>query len=73
MGRSKKKVFAYLKDRVWSRIPGWKDKMLSRARKEILIKSIAQAIPSYAMSCFDLMKTLCDEMRTKCIGFHGIR
>jgi hypothetical protein len=62
MGRSKSKTFAYLKDRVWKRIQGWKEKLLSKAGKEILIKAVAQAIPSYAMSCFDLTKTLCDEI-----------
>lgn len=55
-------MFAYLKDRVWKRIPGWKEKLLSKAGKEVLIKVVAQAIPSYAMSCFDLTKSLCDEI-----------
>ncbi|GJN18349.1 hypothetical protein PR202_gb05502 [Eleusine coracana subsp. coracana] len=64
MGRSKVKTFAYVKDRVWKRIQGWKEKLLSKARKEILIKAIVQAIPSYAMSCFDLTKTLCDAIGT---------
>jgi hypothetical protein len=59
VGGSKRKMFEYLKDRVWKRIQGWKEKLLSKARKEILIKAMAQAIPSYAMSCFDLTKTLC--------------
>ena len=63
MGRSKKSVFAYLKERVWKRIKGWKEKLLSKAGKETLIKAVAQSIPSYAMSCFDLTKSLCDEMR----------
>ena len=62
MGRSKEKTFAYLKDRVWKRIQGWKEKLLSKTGKEILIKVMAQAIPSYAMSCFDLTKTPCDDI-----------
>ena len=62
MGKSKEKTFAYLKDRVWKRVQGWKEKLLSKAGKEIFIKAVAQAIPSYAMSCFDLTKNLCDDI-----------
>lgn len=62
MGKSKSRLFAYLKERLWKRIQGWKEKLLSKAGKETLIKAVAQAIPSYAMSCFDLTKSLCDEM-----------
>ena len=62
MGKSKEKTFAYLKDKVWRRVQGWKEKLLSKAGKEVLIKAVAQAIPSYAMSCFDLTKTLCDDI-----------
>ena len=64
MGRSKVQTFNYLKERVWKRIQGWKEKLLSRAGKDVLIKAIAQAIPTYAMSCFDLRKTLCDDIST---------
>ena len=51
MGKSKVRTFAYLKDTIWKRVQGWKEKLLSKAGKEILIKAVAQAIPRYAMSC----------------------
>ena len=36
--------------------------MLSKARKKILIKAVAQAIPTYTMSCFKLPDSLCEEL-----------
>jgi hypothetical protein len=62
IGRSRSQCFKYLKERIWARIQGWKERFLSMAGKEILIKAVAQAIPTYAMSCFDLTKGLCDDI-----------
>ena len=36
--------------------------MLSQAGNEILIKAVAQEIPTYTMSVFKLPNILCDEM-----------
>lgn len=38
---------------------GWKEKLLSKARKEILIKAMAQAISTYTMGYFRLPNSLC--------------
>ena len=62
MGRSKKRAFNEIKNRIWKRLQGWKEKLLSQAGREILIKAMIQAIPSYAMSCFKLPASLCDEI-----------
>ncbi|CAJ2674072.1 unnamed protein product [Trifolium pratense] len=52
VGRSKKQTFNYIKDRVWRKINSWSSKCLSKAGREVLIKSVLQAIPSYVMSIF---------------------
>ena len=64
VGKSKTKTFSYLKDRIWKKTQGWKERMLSKAGKEILIKACAQAIPIFAMSCFDLTKGLCEQINS---------
>ncbi|XP_075663437.1 putative mitochondrial protein AtMg00310 [Castanea sativa] len=62
VGRSKTNSFAQLKERVANKLAGWKEKLLPNAGKEILIKAVAQAVPSYTMSCFLLPKALCKEL-----------
>jgi hypothetical protein len=62
IGRSRKKCFAYIKEKIWKKLQGWKERLMSMAAKEILIKAVAQAIPTYAMACFDISKSLCDDI-----------
>ena len=64
VGHSKKGTFKYLSDRVWNKVKGWMSKCLSARGKEVLIKSVAQAIPVFSMSCFKLPRGLCDHIKT---------
>ncbi|MCH82487.1 RNA-directed DNA polymerase (Reverse transcriptase), partial [Trifolium medium] len=63
IGRKKKAIFGYVRDRVWQKIQHWSGKHLSKARREVLIKSVAQAIPTYCMSTFLLPTTLGEEIQ----------
>jgi hypothetical protein len=62
MGKSKKRAFQGIMDKVLSRIAGWRAKTLSQVGRLILIKSAVVALPSYAMSTFLLPKSLCSEL-----------
>ncbi|XP_062086353.1 uncharacterized protein LOC133792461 [Humulus lupulus] len=61
LGRNKTVMLGFLKERIRQRIEGWEGKLLSRASKEVLIKFVAQALPSYAMNVFLLPLELCNE------------
>ena len=43
---------------------GWKEKFISKAEREVLIKTIAQAIPTYTMSMFKIPKTVGDSINS---------
>ncbi|XP_062005939.1 uncharacterized protein LOC133723125 [Rosa rugosa] len=48
-GKSKKEAQVYIKERVDKKLEGWKQRSLSLAGREVLIKSVAMAIPTYPM------------------------
>ncbi|KAL4606444.1 hypothetical protein ACB092_09G103400 [Castanea dentata] len=54
---------------VWKKIQGWKGKLLSKAGKEVLIKAVAQSIPTYTMGVFQLPDKLCHELNMMCARF----
>lgn len=62
IGRSKRQVFQVVTERVLQRLKGWKERSLTKAGREILIKSVIQAIPTYAMSCFLFLHSLCEDI-----------
>lgn len=69
IGRSKKSVFRFLKERVWRRIQCWGNKLLFKGGKTVLVKNVAQTILSYFMSCFMIPKSLCQEIERLMNGY----
>ena len=62
VGRKKTESFTHIKQQIWKKLQGWESKLLSQAGRVILIKAVAQALPTYTMSCFKLPLTLCNEI-----------
>ena len=63
-GKNKVSTFKDLRERIAKRVTRWKEKFISKARREVLIKTVAQAIPTYSMSLFQLPKTLCSDINS---------
>lgn len=42
---------------------GWRGGLLSSTGKELLVKTVAQAMPTYTVQCFLLPKTFCEELK----------
>lgn len=51
------------------KLAGWKKKMLSKVGNELLIKAVAQAIPTYTMSCFKILDSLCEDFMSMIRNF----
>ncbi|GJN11871.1 hypothetical protein PR202_ga30105 [Eleusine coracana subsp. coracana] len=57
-------AFEFLPTRIKGLIGTWSGQEASGAGREVLLKSVAQAVPLYSMSCFLLSKTTCKKMRS---------
>ncbi|XP_060969090.1 uncharacterized protein LOC133036597 [Cannabis sativa] len=62
VGRNKNVTFRFLKEKVRKRIHKWDSKLLSRAGKEVLLKSVIQSLPTYAMSVFLILLEICKDV-----------
>ena len=62
VGADRSDCFRHFIERIKERLMGWMEKQLSTSGKEILLKSVAQAIPMFAMSVFSIPKIICKEI-----------
>lgn len=60
-GRMKAEQFQPIKERFEKRLTDWSERFLSLAGKEALIKSVAQALPTYTMGVFKMPERFCEE------------
>lgn len=54
---------------MWKKLQGLKEKILSQVGRQVLIKSIIQAIPTYFMSFFKLPKRLIKDFKVMLCKF----
>jgi hypothetical protein len=64
VGHSRGGAFKYIKDRIWSKVQGWLEKLLSAGGKDVLIKSFTHALLIFSMACFLLPCELCQHINS---------
>lgn len=69
IGRLRYNVFSYIKERLRQRLEGWSDQFLTQAGKEVLLKSVAMALPTDVMSCIKLPEKLCNKLSSMMAKF----
>ena len=68
-GRYKAKEFRSIKERIRTKIYGWKGRLLSQAGRAVLIQAMGQTIPLYAMKYFKLPDGFLQELNMMLVGF----
>jgi hypothetical protein len=69
LGASKKQMFGWILNRINIKLEGWKERLISKAGKEILLKSVVQAVPQYVMSVFKIPVSICKAIEKKIANF----
>ena len=66
---SKMKVFSYVQDLLNGCVNSWSARLLSKGGKEVQIKSVEQAVPTYSMSCYLLPQGIVEKLKSAISNF----
>ena len=62
VGRRKKQSFNLIKEKIWRKLQSSEVKLLSQVGREVLIKVVIEATPTFAIGCFKLPMGLCHDI-----------
>ncbi|KAE8708292.1 hypothetical protein F3Y22_tig00110348pilonHSYRG00365 [Hibiscus syriacus] len=65
VGKGKRVAFNFIRDKTEKRIQGWTKRLLSFGGREVFIKSVVQALPAYAMSCYLIPDGVIEDIRSQ--------
>ncbi|KAE8679239.1 protein AIG1-like isoform X3 [Hibiscus syriacus] len=63
--KGKRVAFNFIKDKTEKRIQGWTKRLISFGGREVFIKSVVQALPVYAMSCYLLPEGVIEDIKSQ--------
>ena len=66
---SKMKVFSYVQDRLNGCVTSWSARLFSKGGKKVQIKSVAQGVPTYSMSCYLLPQGIVEKLKSAVSNF----
>lgn len=67
--KNKNMAFSDLRHKVWQKLQGWKEKLLSQGVREILVKAMTLSIPTSTMGCFRLPTRFCNKLEKMMASF----
>ena len=73
ISRTKDQIFGYIRDNIRRRLESWKNKLLSPAGKEDLLKVVTMAIPTYVMSRFKLPLKLLKDLNLAMANYWWVK
>ena len=69
MGRNRRQTLQRIKNRVEKQLQSWRARIFSAGGREVLIKAVVQAIPTYTMGVFRLPSSLIHDLHSLCAKF----
>ena len=70
-GRQTNTCFNQTMEWIWAKMQGWKERLLSQASKEVMIKEVIQSITTFSMSVFHLLVGLINDIEAMICKFGG--